>query len=110
MDQILYNVTVSIDPACETEWLEWMRGTHIPEVMATGCFLESRISRVNDEEDGGATYAITYVAYDSNTLDRYAREFAPGLQSDHSSRFAGRFAAFRTTLSVIEHYTHERQS
>lgn len=105
---VLYNVTVSIDPTCEAEWLQWMREVHIPEVMSTGCFLESRLSRVNGEEEDGATYAITYVAYSQELLDRYSREFAPALQTAHSSRFAGRFAAFRTTLSVIEHFTHER--
>ncbi len=35
---ILYNVTVALDPAIETEWLAWMQQEHIPEVMATGCF------------------------------------------------------------------------
>jgi hypothetical protein len=56
---ILYNVTVSIDPAVAEDWLAWMRSTHIPDVMATGCFEESRISRVQGEEEGGLTYAIT---------------------------------------------------
>lgn len=105
---VLYNVTVSIDPSCEQEWLDWMRSVHIPEVMASGCFLESRLSRVNGEEENGVTYAITYLAYSQEHLDRYGKEFAPALQADHSQRFAGRFAAFRTTLSVIEHFTHER--
>ena len=59
---LLYNVTVSIDPQIEQEWLEWMRKNHIPDVMQTGCFLESRISRVHGEEQGGLTYAITYLA------------------------------------------------
>jgi hypothetical protein len=107
---VLYNVTVSVDPLCEQEWLDWMRTAHIPEVMETGCFLESRLSRVNGEEEGGVTYAITYVSYSQDHLDRYAREFAPALQKDHSERFQGRFAAFRTTLNVIEHFVHERKS
>lgn len=107
---VLYNVTVSIDPTCEQEWLSWMRSVHIPDVMNTGCFLESRLSRVNGEEEGGLTYAITYVAYSQDDLDRYGREFAPALQKDHTERFQGRFAAFRTTLNVIEHFVHERKS
>lgn len=105
---VLYNVTVSIDATCEQDWLDWMRTIHVPQVMATGCFLESRLSRVNGEEEGGATYAITYVAYSQEHLDRYSAEFAPALQSDHAQRYNGRFAAFRTTLSVIDHFIHER--
>lgn len=105
---VLYNVTVSIDLAVEQDWLNWMRTTHIPGVMASGCFLESRLSKVNGEEEGGATYAITYVAYSQEDLDRYGKEFAPALQAEHSQRYNGRFAAFRTTLSVIDHFIHER--
>lgn len=101
---ILYNVTVSIDPGVHQEWLEWMRTTHIPDVMATGCFIESRISRVHGEEEGGMTFAISYVSPSEEKMDEYQREHAPRLQADHSSRFQGRFAAFRTLLTIIEEY------
>ena len=101
---LLYNVTVSIDPQIEQEWLEWMRKNHIPDVMQTGCFLESRISRVHGEEQGGLTYAITYLAPDEATFKHYEKEHAPALQADHKQKYEGRFAAFRTTLSVIEEF------
>lgn len=104
---ILYNVTVSLDPNAEQEWLSYMRTVHIPEVMATGAFLEARLSRLQNEEDGGITYAITYVAYSQSHLDQYAEQFAPALQLDHSEKFNGRFAAFRTTLEVVEHFRYE---
>ena len=101
---LLYNVTVSIDPQIEQEWLEWMRKKHIPDVMQTGCFLESRISRVHGEEQGGLTYAITYLAPDEATFKAYEKDHAPALQEEHTKKYEGRFAAFRTTLSVIEEF------
>jgi hypothetical protein len=101
---ILYNVTVSIDTNIHEEWLEWMRSTHIPQVMETGCFLESRISRVNGEEEGGMTFAITYLSPSSEVFETYEKDHAPLLQEDHSKRYGGKFAAFRTTLSVIEEF------
>ncbi len=104
---ILYNVTVSIDPAIAEDWLEWMRTQHIPDVMATGCFVESRISRVHGEEEGGITYAITYLSLSQDKIDEYSEKHAPLLQQDHSERYAGRFAAFRTLLSVIEEYKNQ---
>src|SRR6218665_3177941 len=106
--QIIYNVTVSLDPAIEYDWLQWMRATHIPDVMATGCFLESRISKMNDEETGACTYAMTYVAYSQEHLDAYQKDHAQRLQVDHKQRYDGKFAAFRSTLNVVEHFTHER--
>jgi hypothetical protein len=101
---ILYNVTVSIDPAIADEWLNWMRQKHIPDVMATGCFLESRISRVRGEEEGGLTYAVSYVSPNQDTMNRYQEEFAPSLQAEHTERYQGRFAAFRTFLHIIEEF------
>ena len=101
---ILYNVTVSIDPTVAEDWLNWMRSTHIPDVMATGCFLESRISRVQGEEEGGLTYAITYLAPDETAISTYQQQHAPRLQQAHKERYEGRFAAFRTFLNVIEEF------
>ncbi len=101
---ILYNVTVSIDPEIANEWLAWMRSTHIPDVMATGHFIESRISRVHGEEEGGVTYAITYVSPSQESLETYQKEHAPRLQNDHTAKYAGKFAAFRTLLTVEEEF------
>lgn len=101
---ILYNVTVSIDPAIAEDWLQWMRTQHIPDVMATGCFIESRISRVHGEEDNGMTYAIGYICPSQEKMQEYQDKHAPLLQKDHSSRYEGRFAAFRTFLTVIEEF------
>lgn len=105
---ILYNVTVSIDQGISVEWLNWMRSKHIPDVMATGCFIESRISRVHGEEEGGITYAITYLSPSSEKLDEYNNNHAPALQSEHSDKFNEKFAAFRTQLTVIEEFKNER--
>jgi len=101
---ILYNVTVSIDPHVAEEWLEWMRAKHIPDVMSTGCFIESRISRVHGYEEEGVTYAITYLSPDQEKLTEYQEKHAPLLQAEHSERYQGRFAAFRTFLTLIEEF------
>ena len=101
---VLYNVTMSLDPAIENDWISWMREKHIPDVLDTGFFMEARLSRVHGEEEGGVTYAISYVAYSSEHLDTYRNEHSPALQEEHNSRFGGKFAAFRTTLSIIEEF------
>lgn len=100
---ILYNVTVSIDPNVHDEWLDYMRSTHIPEVLKCGLFIDNKICRVHAEEEGGLTYAIQYLLRNWEDYHRYQKEFAPALQQDHSQRYAGKFAAFRTVLEVIHH-------
>jgi hypothetical protein len=98
---IVYNVTVNIDSDVHDAWLRWMKETHIPDVMATGLFVESRMHRVLADDDGGATYAIQYTAADMDHYERYRDEHAPRLQADAQARFGGRFVAFRTLLEVV---------
>ncbi len=102
---ILYNVTVSIDKAVHLSWLDWMRTTHIPDVMNTGCFRECRISRVHGEEEGGMTFAISYVAPTQEDFDNYQGNHAEELQQQHATKFNGKFAAFRTMLTIIEEFS-----
>ena len=98
---ILYNVTVNIDESVHEEWLNWMKEVHIPDVMETGLFLESRIARVHAEEEGGLTYAIGYLCENMNVYEQYQTLFAPKLQREHATKFQGKFAAFRTILEVV---------
>ena len=101
---ILYNVTVSIDPEVHLNWLNWMRSKHIPDVMETGCFTECRISRVHGEEEGGMTFAISYICPSQEMYDTYQEKHAADLQQEHATKFNGQFAAFRTLLTVLEEF------
>lgn len=101
---IIYNVTVNIDAEVHDEWLNWMRSKHIPDVMSTGCFTESKISRIHGEEQGGMSYAIQYIAPNQDKFDVYQQLFAPKLQHEHTSKYQGKFAAFRTILSIVEEF------
>ncbi|MBL7985044.1 MAG: DUF4286 family protein [Flavobacteriales bacterium] len=98
---IIYNVTVNVDVDVHEQWLEWMKHTHIPEVMATGLFLDNRLCRVLADDEGGITYAIQYTCADMTTYERYRSEHAPRLQAETQKLYAGRFAAFRTLLEVM---------
>jgi hypothetical protein len=101
MGMIIYNVTVSIDAAAEEEWVNWMRSIHIPEVMATGKFIESKMSRILAEEEGGKAYSIQYSCKDMETLELYQQEDAPALQQKHAVLFGDKAVAFRTLMNVV---------
>lgn len=101
---IIYNVTVIIDYASEQEWLNWMRSKHIPDVMNTAHFLECRLSKIHAEDQGGQSYAISYVSESEDKLKAYHEKFAEALQKEHTEKFQGRFAAFRTTMSIVEEF------
>ena len=98
---IIYNVTVSIDYDVHDEWLQWMKEVHIPEVMATGRFLESRMSKIHAEEEGGKAYSIQYLTKDMETLEAYQANEAPALQQKHLAKYGNKAVAFRTLLEVV---------
>lgn len=98
---ILYNVTINIDESIQEEWLAWMKNIHIPEVLDTKLFVESKICRIKAEEVGGLAYSIQYFAKSQADFDLYEIKYAPALKQKHIEKFNGKFAAFRTILEVI---------
>lgn len=97
---IIYNVTVNIDEDVHDDWFQWMSEVHIQDVMNTGLFLEARFSKILAEEEGGKSYSIQYLCKSMEDLEKYQNEHAPRLQNDHTSRYEGKFVAFRTLLRV----------
>lgn len=99
---IIYNVTVKVNSEINDDWKKWMKEVHIPDVMNTGMFLESKMMRViSIDESEGITYAIQYFCKDMATLHQYQVKFAPKLQKEHTERYKEKFVAFRTLMEVI---------
>ncbi len=100
---ILYNVTINVDDDIREEWLRWMKEEHIPEIMATGFFLDSRILRLLSEQPdaSGVTYAVQYQTRNMGDLDTYLKEHAPLLQQKHIERYAAKAIAFRSVLEEV---------
>lgn len=98
----IYNVTVNLDNSIKDEWLQWMRSTHIPDVMSTGCFVSCRICKLLGVPDEGATYSIQYFFNAIYDMNRYQQKHAPRLQQEHKVRYGEKALAFRTLLEIIE--------
>jgi hypothetical protein len=98
---IIYNVTVKIDTAFHDEWLQWMKETHIPDVMSSGCFTENRMLKVLTDETDGSTYSIQYSCHSMNDFLEYEHRHAAKLRAEHSEKYRDKFVAFRTLLEVV---------
>ncbi len=100
---ILYNVTVTIDPQIESEWIAWMKDEHIPEVMKTGCFVEHKFLRLKTERPDvdGNTFAIQYFAEDEKQIEVYLENHAMALRKSHADRYGRKSAAFHTILEEV---------
>ena len=101
----IYNVTTHVEDAIHDEWLTWMKEIHIPEVLASGKFLNAKMCKVLVEEEmGGTTYSVQFTTVDKATLEKYYKEDAALLRQDAMTRFADQFVSFRTELEVISQY------
>ena len=102
---IIYSVTISIDESVETEWVDWMKKIHIPEVMKTGKFISCRFSKLTShKEEGYRNYSAQYSCHSQNDLQDYQQNFAQNLQQKSMEKFADKMHAFRTELEVIEDF------
>ena len=102
---IIYNVTVNIEESIHDEWLEWIKN-NIPQVLATGKFIDARLTKVLVEEEmGGTTYAIQYKAKSREALESYYQNDAADLKQEGFIKFADKMLAFRTELEIIDEYT-----
>ena len=100
----IYNVTINIDESIHEEWLNWIK-SHIPKVLATGKFIEAKLTRVLVEEElGGTTYSVQYRAKSREDLEHYYMYDAERLRNDGQSKFADKMLAFRTELEIIDEY------
>jgi len=102
----IYNVTINIDESKHEEWLNWMKETHIPAMLATGKFTQAKMSRVLiNEEMGGITYSIQYRAKSREDLNNYYQFDADKLKRDGLLKFGDKTLAFRTELEIIDEFT-----
>ncbi len=102
LSMLLYNVTIGIDPQSEKEWMDYMKSNYIPNAMATGLFINTRMFKVlHDSEDGTISYSIQFFAENIDNVQQYLEVFAPKIIEDHRARYANKHVAFMTLLEEI---------
>jgi hypothetical protein len=101
MGGILYNVTVKVKKEASSEWLDWMKAKHIPDVLATGLFSEHKICRILHDEQDGDTFAIQYLCKNMEDFKTYQEKHAKALQEEHAQRYKDKYVAFRTLMEVV---------
>ena len=57
----IYNVTINVENSIHLQWLDWMKNSHIPAMLATNKFSKALMTKVMVEEEmGGITYSVQY--------------------------------------------------
>lgn len=95
---IVYQVKVVVAAEIEDQWLDWMKKTHVPDLLATGLVVSSQIYKSLDDVH---TYFFHYQFHSLEDYRSYAREHAPHLQAHPLKVFGDKFTASRMLLQVV---------
>lgn len=99
---LIYNVTIKLMWAIHTEWLEWMKEKHLPDMLNTGCFTKYQLVRILEiEDDEGPTYAVQYYCATKQDYERYINEFSFTLRNDGLLKFGSQFIGFRSIMQIV---------
>lgn len=91
-----------VEPGIEKAWLAWMNETHIPLVMASGCFLRYQFVRILDDPGSqGPTYALQLFATDRSACDHYSRLFDETNQKESLRLWGDQSLSFGTLMEVM---------
>jgi hypothetical protein len=99
---IIYNVTIKVEHSVVANWVTWMKGIHIPELLATGLFIDTKLCLLlEQEEEDGATFVAQYFCNSMAEYTRYIDEYATLMRERSHKAFGGKFVAFRTVMEVV---------
>jgi hypothetical protein len=79
---VTYEITTTVRPELAAAFEAYMRGRHIPDLLATGCFTAASLATA-----GPGRYRVRYDAPDRATLERYLAEHASRLRADLAAHF-----------------------
>ena len=95
---LIYQVKIEINPSVESEWFQWMKTVHVPDLLKTGLVSSSQIWK---EDIDQPTYYFNYVFQNSESLIHYQSNHAPALRADVIRRYEGQFTASRKVFEIL---------
>lgn len=97
---VLYEVRGTTNDVTLADTIEtYLRVTHVPEVLATGCFAGAYVARLDP-----LTFRTTYVAHDHAALERYFSKHTARLRSEFLARFPTGVTLAREEWTVAERF------
>ena len=100
---VVYSVTVTIKKDIEEDWVNWMKETHLNDVMSTGYFQSWKLFKmlIPSSTNNEVTYIVHYSVSSMEKYEEYARKEAAKLQAEHAQMFPGKFKAARAVIEEL---------
>ena len=93
---IIYEITATVRADLIEKYEEYMRETHIPDLMATNYFSGAKFTRSSENR-----YRIQYEARDQKALDEYLETEAARLRADFLAHFSEGIELTRENWEVM---------
>jgi hypothetical protein len=74
---VTYEVSASVESSVADNYEQFMKGKHLRDVLATGCFVSATLER-----GGAGKYRALYRARNRHDVDRYQRDHAAAVRQD----------------------------
>ncbi len=87
---VTYEVTAVVEPSLVTAYADYMRRTHVADVLQTGCFSGAVFERMD-----ATTFRARYQAESQAMVDRYLREHTGRLREAFAAHFPAGIAFSR---------------
>lgn len=94
---IIYEITATVRADLIEKYEEYMRETHIPDLMATNYFSGAKFTR-----SGENRYRIQYEAHDRKALEDYLNTEAARLRADFLAHFSEGIELTRANWEVLQ--------
>jgi hypothetical protein len=99
---LIHNITYNIDTNLETDFLNWMREVHIPNVMLTGFPKSFKVMRLLTEIDnGGSTFSVQYNFDSIEGFEVFENEYFDDLNAAVNERYQGKYVFFASLLDEL---------
>jgi ribosomal protein RSM22 (predicted rRNA methylase) len=96
---IIYEVTCEVTAEGIARYEEFMRTTHIRDVLATGCFVRASIA-----QSMPGRYRVRYTALSLDVLDAYLGNHAPQLRADFAAHLGTSVTVSREVWTELQHW------
>ena len=96
---VVYEITAIVDAELIDGYERYMRGRHIPDLLATGYFVGAKLMRAAE-----GRYRVQYFAPDEAALENYLEREAGRLRTDFLDHFPTGIEVQREVWEVVEQW------
>jgi Domain of unknown function (DUF4286) len=97
---IIYEVTTDVPPARAVAYEQFMRERHIPDVLATGCFVSATLTHSIP-----GRYRVAYSARNMDILDEYLGHHSEQLRADFAAELGPDVRVSREVWAEMKLFT-----